>query len=258
VGKQPEHRAHRIGFEAGQTGDYALALSELSVSELLQRCTARPVDEAAWQEFIRRYHTTIRVFVIRTFKQRVYADPALREQSLDGTLEDLVQGVYMKLIHDDAGALTRFEGEYDHSIHRYLGIIATNVVRDHFRVVLAGGRPRLTLSLDRLMEAGDHEVAKQGIEAAIPSIELERDIQVAQDEIEELLRRVIRGRNSERDILIFKLRFFQDLSPNEISELFPNLAPRQVSSILRRMLIRIRPMLERKYGLRQRQKAAGP
>jgi RNA polymerase sigma factor (sigma-70 family) len=234
------------------------ALSELTVSELLRRCAARPVDEAAWQEFICRFHTTIRAFVIRTFKQRVYADPALREQSLDGTMEDLSQAVYMKLINDDAGALTRFTGEHDRSIHHYLGIIATNVVRDHFRGVLAGGRPRLTFSLDRLLEAGDHAVARQGIEAATPSVELERDITVAQDEIEELLRRVIKGRNSDRDILIFKLRFFQDLSPNEISELFPNLPPRQVSSVLRRMLIRIRPVLARKYGMRQKQKAAGP
>lgn len=235
-----------------------LGLSELPVSDLLRRCAARPVDDAAWQEFIRRYHTTIRAFVIRTFKQRVYADPALRDQSLDGTLEDLIQGVYMKLINDNAGALTRFAGEYDYSIHSYLGIIATNVVRDHFRNVLAGARPRLTFSLDRLLEAGDHAVAKQGIEATMPSVELERDITVTQEEIEELLHRAFKGRNSERDILIFKLRYFQELSPNEISELFPNLPSRQVSSILQRMLIRIRPMLARKYGLRQKRKAAGP
>ncbi|HKP11164.1 MAG TPA: sigma-70 family RNA polymerase sigma factor [Blastocatellia bacterium] len=228
------------------------------MSDLLRRCATRPVDEDAWEEFICRYHVTIRAFVIRTFKQRVYADPALREQPLAGTMEDLMQAVYIKLINEDAGALMRFEGEHEHSIHSYLGIIATNVVRDHFRALLASGRPRLTFSLDRLIDAGDHALAKQGIEGTVPLVEMERDITVTQEEIEEVLDRVIKGRNSERDILIFKLRFFQDLSPNEISELFRNLPARQVSSILRRILIRIRPTLARMYGIRGKRKAAKP
>src|SRR5689334_15505818 len=126
--------------------------SALSVTELLQRCAARPVDEVAWQEFIFRYHGTIRAFVTRTFNQRVYADPTLKGQSLDGILEDLVQGVYVKLINDDAGALTRFEGAHENSIHQNLGMIAINVVRDHFRGVRASSRPRITFSLDQLSE----------------------------------------------------------------------------------------------------------
>jgi RNA polymerase sigma factor (sigma-70 family) len=226
------------------------ALSELNVTELLQRCTARPVDEAAWQEFIRRYHGTIRAFVIRTFKQRAYADPTLLGQSLDSTLEDLTQGVYVKLINDDAGALTRFEGAHDNSIHQYLGIIATNVVRDHFRGVLALGRPRFTLSLDQLSEEGDHALVREGIEAPMTSGDNDRSVSVAQDEIEELLHRVIKGRNRDRDIMIFKLRFFDELTPTEISTLMRDLPPRQVSSIIRRVLMRIRPLLARKYHIR--------
>src|SRR5438128_3694029 len=225
------------------------APSELNATELLKRCAGRPVDEAAWQEFIRRYHGTIRAFVIRTFKQRVYADSSLIGQSLDGNLEDLMQGVYIKLINDDAGALTRFAGAHDHSIHQYLGIIATNVVRDHFRFMRSGNRPRFIFSLDQLSEEGDHALVREGIEVAVSSGPTDRSVTVAQDEIEELLRRVIKGRNRDRDILIFKLRFFEDLTPMEISPLVRDLPPRQISSIIRRVLMRIRPLLARKYHI---------
>jgi RNA polymerase sigma factor (sigma-70 family) len=221
------------------------ALSELNVTELLQRCAARPVDEAAWQEFIFRYHGTIRAFVTRTFNQRVYADPTLKGQSPDGILEDLVQGVYVKLINDDAGALTRFEGAHENSIHQYLGIIAINVVRDHFR----RNRPRRTVSLDQLLEEGDHALVREGIDNVAAPDSVDRRVAVAQDEIEELLRRVIKGRNRDRDILIFKLRFFEELTPTEISKVVP-LPSRQISSIIRRVLLRIRPLLARKYHIK--------
>src|ERR1051325_9334942 len=226
------------------------ALSELNVTELLQRCAARPVDEVAWQEFIFRYHGTIRAFVTRTFNQRVYADSTLKGQSLDGIVEDLMQGVYVKLINDDAGALIRFEGAHENSIHQYLGMIAINVVRDHFRLLHAGSRPRITLSLDQLLEEGDHALGREGIETVASPNPSDRSVTVAQDEIEELLRRVIKGRNRDRDILIFKLRFFEDLTPTEIATLVPDLPSRQISSIIRRVLIRIRPLLARKYHIR--------
>jgi RNA polymerase sigma factor (sigma-70 family) len=224
------------------------ALGELNVTELLRRCAARPVDEAAWQEFIFRYHGTIRAFVTRTFNQRVYADAALRGQSLDGIIEDLMQGVYVKLVSGDAGALTRFEGAHENSIHQYLGMIAVNVVRDHFRGVRAISRSRLTFSLDQLLEEGDHALAREGVDVAVSPDQADRNVTVAQDEIEELLRRVIKGRNRDRDILIFKLRFFDELTPAEISTVV-NLPPRQISSLIRRALLRIRPLLARKYHI---------
>src|ERR1700754_3594728 len=130
------------------------ALNELTVTELLKCCAARPVDEAAWQEFVRRYHPTIRAFVVRTFQQKIHASPDHKQQFPDGTMEDLIQAVYLKLTNDDTNALGRFEGEYDNSIFQYLGIIATNVVRDHFRVVLAQKRPRVPFSLDELSREG--------------------------------------------------------------------------------------------------------
>lgn len=227
------------------------ALSELTVKELLQRCAARPIDEAAWQEFVRRYHPTIRAFVMRTFKQKIHVGIDHMQQFPDGTIEDLIQAVYVKLINDDTNPLVRFEGEYDNSIYQYLGIIATNVVRDHFRVAMAQKRPRLTFSLDQLSEEGDYALANEGFEVVAPSPDQQRDVTVAQGEIEEVLRRVIKGRNSARDILIFKLRFFDGMSPSEIArsigEELPSIA---ISTILSRVARRIRPILARKYGIR--------
>jgi RNA polymerase sigma factor (sigma-70 family) len=234
------------------------ALSELTVKDLLQRCAVRPVDEAAWQEFVRRYHPTIRSFVARTFQQRIYADLDLRQQLLDGTMEDLVQAVYVKLVNDDTGALGHFEGEFDNSIYQYIGMIATNVVRDHFRVVLAQKRPRLTFSLDQLSEEGDYALAKEGFDVTAPSPDMQRDLRVAQNEIEEVLQEVIKGRNRTRDILVFKLRFFEGMMPAEIVKVVGGDLPAyRVSSILRRVVIRIRPILANKYGIRLKGDAAG-
>jgi RNA polymerase sigma factor (sigma-70 family) len=228
-------------------------LSELTVKTLLQRCAARPIDEAAWQEFVCRYHQTIRGFVLRTFQQRIHADLDLKQQFPDGTTEDLIQAVYVKLVNDDGNALERFEGEFDNSIYQYLGIIATNVVRDHFRVVLAQKRPRVTFSLDQLLDEGDHALASEGVEITAPSPDMQRDIRVTQDEIEEVLHRAIKGRNNARDILIFKLRFFEEMGPSEIAKsVGGELTALAISSILSRVVNRIRPILARKYGIRSK------
>lgn len=225
-------------------------MSELSVTELLQRCAMRPMDETAWQEFVRRYHTTIRGFVSRTFQQRLLADPDLKQQCPDVTEDDLVQAVYAKLVNDP-GTLERFEGGFDNSIFQYLGIIAINVVRDHFRLILALKRPRVTFSLDQLTEEGDHALVDEGLDVAAPSPDAQRDVVTAQDEIEEVLQRLLKGRNGARDILIFKLRFFEGLGPAEIVKaLGGELTARAVSSILTRTVIRLRPVLARKYGIR--------
>jgi RNA polymerase sigma factor (sigma-70 family) len=232
------------------------ALSELTVKVLLQRCAARPVDEAAWQEFVRRYHPTIRAFVGRTFQQRIHADLDLKQQILDGTMEDLVQAVYVKLVNDDTGALARFAGEHENSIYQYLGMIGTNVVRDHIRVVLAQKRPRLAFSLDQLSEEGDFALAKEGVEITAPSPDKLKDINVVQKEIEELLQRIIKGRNRDRDILIFKLRYFDGLMPAEIVKAIGDDIPAfRVSSILRRVVTRIRPILASKYGIHLKEEA---
>src|SRR6185436_368321 len=43
---------------------------ELTVFQLLERCRQRPLDEAAWNEFVRRYDPAIRAHVARTYRVR--------------------------------------------------------------------------------------------------------------------------------------------------------------------------------------------
>jgi RNA polymerase sigma factor (sigma-70 family) len=226
------------------------ALSELLVIELLKRCAERPIDEAAWQEFVRRYHHVIRTFVARTFHQKIRNDLDRRPQFPEDTIEDLTQTVYIKLINDEGSALERFEGEFDQSIYQYLAIIASNVVRDHFREVIALKRPKVTLSLDQLMDVGDHALASEGVKTVVSSPDAETAPTFTQEEIEALLNQEVKGRNRERAILIFKMRFFQEMSHTEIIKtLGSELTPVAISSIINRTLKRIRPILARRYRI---------
>src|SRR5205085_4228229 len=121
-------------------------------------------------------------------------DPDFKQQCPDVTEEDLVQAVYAKLVNDP-GTLERFEGGFDNSIFQYLGIIAINVVRDHFRLMLALKRPRVTFSLDQLTQEGDHALVDEGVDVTAPSPDAQRDVVTAQNQIEEVLQRLLKSLN---------------------------------------------------------------
>ena len=109
----------------------------------------------------------------------------------------------------------------------------------------------MTFSLDQLSEEGDYALVEEGFEISVPSPDMQRYITVTQSEIEEVLHRVLKGPRSARDILIFKLRFFDGIGASEIARtLGEGLTTPGVSSILTRTVLRIRPILARKYGMR--------
>jgi RNA polymerase sigma factor (sigma-70 family) len=219
---------------------------ELTVGELLKKCSERPPDEAAWEEFVRRYHTTIKSFVARTYHQKARVDLDRRPQFPEDMIEDLVQGVYIKLVEYQNSALERFEGMHENSIFQYLGMISMNVVRDHFREVTAQKRPKVTVSIEQLLMRGDRALTD---ERPI-RVESESSITFAEDEIEQALKKVVKGRNKERDTLIFKLKFYEDLTLNEITkQLGLNLSPVSVGSIINRIVAKIRPILARSRGI---------
>jgi RNA polymerase sigma factor (sigma-70 family) len=224
---------------------------ELTVGELLKKCSERPPDDAAWQEFVRRYHMTIKSFVMRTYHQKARIDPDRRVQFPEDMIEDLVQGVYIKLVEDQNSALERFEGEHENSIFKYLGMISMNVVRDHFREVMAQKRPRITVSLDQLLMRGDRALSDERAIGVENKFSAESDIAFAEEEIEQALKKVVKGRNRERDILIFKLRFYEEMTLSEIAKtLGLDLSPVSVGSILNRIVLKIKPILARPRGIR--------
>ena len=122
-----------------------------------------------------------------------------------------------------------------------------------------GQKSARTVAMDNGLLVIDYDAdgAPMGVEITAPSPDMQRDIRVTQDEIEEVLHRAIKGRNSARDTLIFKLRFFEGMGPSEIAKsVGGELTALAVSSILSRVVNRIRPILARKYGIRLRKNNA--
>src|SRR5581483_59137 len=104
---------------------------------------------------------------------------------------------------------------------------------------------------DQLTAEGDQGLIREGFNSAALSPRVYRDITVTQAEIEEVLQAEFKGRNGARDILVFKLRFFDEMGPAEIVRaLGGELTAGAVSSIINRAVLRIRPILEGKYGMR--------
>jgi RNA polymerase sigma factor (sigma-70 family) len=218
----------------------------LPVDQLLERCARRPSDDAAWEEFVRRYHAIIRASVVKTFQRKVREEVDRRPQFPDDLIDDLMQSVYMRLVEEGSRAIQSFEGVHDNSIFQYLSMIAINVVRDYFREAKALKRPKVTYSLDELLESsGDGILSKavtshlDGTPATIPGP------LVTRDELDRALERAVSDRHRDRDILIFKLRYYEGLTLSEIrSTLRLELSPVSVGSILNRIAVKLKTLLE--------------
>lgn len=219
---------------------------EWTVAELLKRCSRRPADEVAWQEFVRRYDHTIRLSVVKTFHRKAREETDRKPQFPDDLIEDLVQAVYVRLIEDHNRAIERFEGEYANSIFQYLSMISINVVRDYFREMRAQKRPKVSYSLDELLEtSGDgalFEEARSRLDGQ-PMGHTKESFTI--EEVEQALEKAISGKNRKRDMLIFKLRYNEGLTLEEITKaLGLDISAISVGSILNRIIRKLRPMLD--------------
>ncbi len=219
---------------------------EWTVAELLKKCSMRPAEEAAWQEFVRRYDHTIRLSVIKTFHRKAREEADRKPQFPEDLIEDLVQAVYVRLVEDHNRALERFEGEYANSIFQYLSMISINVVRDYFREMRAQKRPKVSYSLDELLEtSGDgalHDEARSRLNGQPLSCAKEP---YSIEEIEQALDKAVSGKNRNRDLLIFKLRYVEGLTLEEITKVMGlEISAISVGSILNRIIKRLRPMLD--------------
>ena len=137
------------------------AIHQSEVSELVLRCAARPVDESAWSEFVRRFHP-----VIRTSVSSVHARLSWTESGSEGSSEDkihdMVQEVYRRLTENGGAALKRVKCTNSDSMKNYLLLIAINVVRDQLRgktpsVSVAKPSPRRSTDVFR---SGEFAIAK--------------------------------------------------------------------------------------------------
>ncbi|MEW6210418.1 MAG: hypothetical protein AB1631_18770 [Acidobacteriota bacterium] len=103
--------------------------------QLAARCSLRPADETAWQEFVRRFHPMIRASVLKTL--------SLNDSMESGAVEELIQAVYRRLIEDQSFALKEAECACADSMRKYLMLISIRVVRDHLKK-----RPRFDARLN--------------------------------------------------------------------------------------------------------------
>jgi RNA polymerase sigma factor (sigma-70 family) len=197
-----------------------------ALAELLERCSRRPADEVAWEEFVRRFHPIIRLSVIKAYNQKMRAEH--KQQPSEDLIDDLVQLVYSKCIENRSEALRRFKGKHERSIFQYLAIISINIVRDHFRAINAQKRPKITISLDELSEAG------------LPVTRAD----LTMEEIESALRRSVSWRHPSRDMLIFKLRYMEGLTLEEIIKVMNlNISAAALNLILKRITERMKSLL---------------
>jgi RNA polymerase sigma factor (sigma-70 family) len=214
-------------------GEVRSVAVELTVHELLTQCMRRPPDEGAWREFVHRYHGAIRASVAKTFHIRASQESDRRAQFPEDLIEDLVQAVYLRLVEEGNRALDRFQGDHENSIFQYLGIIAVNVVRDYFREARAQKRPKLSFSLDELLEnTGEGGMLRN----AVTGINGGTADSVTLEDLEGALKRSVSRRHSDRDALIFKLRYYEGLTLEEIKKaLALSISPIGIGSILNRI-----------------------
>src|SRR6478752_3314483 len=101
-----------------------MAQEEIPIRELLQLCLSTDAQEH-WREFVRRTQPLIASVIINTVRRWREPAPSL--------VDDLIQDTYVKLFANDRKALRSIKNEYENTIFGYLKVVASNVVRDHFR-----------------------------------------------------------------------------------------------------------------------------
>jgi len=219
--------------------------NQWSVAELLDRCSLRPADDFAWEEFVRRFQLTIKTSVTKVYNRKTRENLERRSQFSDDTVDDLVQTVYCRLVDDRSEALRRFQGAHNNSIYEYLKLISINVVKDHFRELNAQKRPKIAYSLDELIGSdgtsallGDAASGLDGAPIVAP------DMPYSIDEIESALQKATGWKNRDRDILIFKLHYLEGMTLEEITRTKGiNLSAVGVNSIITRVTRNIRKQL---------------
>jgi RNA polymerase sigma-70 factor (ECF subfamily) len=175
---------------------------KLSVKELVSYCL-NSRDEAAWNEFVRRFQPLIAGVVYRSVCARPRPNTSL--------VDDLVQQTFVKLYANNYKALWNFNFKDDHGFFGFLKVVASRVVEDHFREVnnqkRGGGR-----------EEEDIEDARIPVPFRPNSLQ-PAEMAILMGQIDQCLAKLASEPNFARDYAIFWLYFRQGLTAKAISQL---------------------------------------
>lgn len=180
--------------------DYAA----LAVEKLIAACLETG-DQAAWQEFVSRFHGLIATVALRTARRWDEGSPQV--------LDELVQETYLKLCADDYRLLRSFRSKHPDAIYGYVKVLTANLVHDQFKALHSqkrGGGIRT--------ETIEDQVAHQGLAPSRSDADtIERAVLLGQ--IDACLRDAEEGPNARRDRHIFWLYYRIGLPASAIAAL---------------------------------------
>jgi len=186
--------------------------------------------EAAWSEFVARFHPLIARVVLRVARKWGEASPEV--------VDDLVQETYLKLCESRATVLRSFSPSRTDAIYAYIKVFTANLAHDQFKSAHSqkrgGGRTMTQLSdeEERGPVAGGNET--QNV--------LDREVLIHQ--VRGCLDEVASGAQAERDRRIFWLYYRSGLTANAIASLPTiGLSTKGVESTLLRLTKQVRERL---------------
>lgn len=179
-----------------------ITLTLVSLEELIKAC-AKDGNAREWEEFVQRFHAVIAAIITRTAQRWGSNSVAL--------VDDLIQDTYLKLCSEQRRLLSEFRPEHPEAFYGYLKVIATNVVRDHFRAQRSqkrwSGQPETAI---------DETVTECPVEGGRVD-DVHRNILL--QEVDRALRGALDQENASRDLTIFWLHYRAGLSAAAIARL---------------------------------------
>ena len=204
--------AHPQEVEFWFVADDRMDQVETPIRDLLHLCLGSE-DQELWGEFVRRTQPLIASVIINTIRRWQEPAPSL--------VDDLIQDTFVKLYANQRKALRSIKNEYENTIFGYLRVVASNVVRDHFR------------HKENLVE--EIELTDPVLPPApdgMDRIEFSR----LKDEIQKRLETLSSSETYRRDEAIFWLYYEQGYTAKEISMLpSVGLSVKGVESVLERL-----------------------
>ena len=169
-----------------------------------------------WREFENRFDEHIYHMTYRECRNRI--NFKVRDELYE-TVRDLAQDVKLKLVKNDFKALKNFRGVAENSIYVYLTIIARNTVLNY----IISSKPGVTIPIGQSTQDSlefmlfNNPAGTAGKRPRVSNnVEQDFDYNATVEEINDILNRIIKGRNKERNILILQLYFIKEFSVDEI------------------------------------------